>query len=236
MASIYAKKVLLIEDEETLANILIQKLVLEGFEAFHAKDGIVGLREIPHIHPDIILLDIMMPGKDGYQVLEELRASPDASIKNIPVIIVSNSGQPVEIDRALQYGIKDYFVKATFNPNDVIAKVKKHLALDQGETPNLKMLSKKKIIIVEDDKFLRDLEVQKLEKEHIEVLAAIDGEQGLALIERELPDVVLLDILLPGIDGFEVLTRMKQNPQLDKIVVIMLSNFEEKFLEYYYFP
>ncbi|OGZ17624.1 MAG: hypothetical protein A2Z78_00520 [Candidatus Nealsonbacteria bacterium RBG_13_36_15] len=84
------------------------------------------------------------------------------------------------------------------------------------------------ILIVEDDKFLRELIVQKLIKENYEVSEAIDGEQGIKKIKEEKPDLILLDLILPGIDGFEVLSRMKEDPELSSIPVIILSNLGQK--------
>lgn len=88
--------------------------------------------------------------------------------------------------------------------------------------------NKKTILVVEDDKFLRDLIAQKLLKEGFDVVEAIDGEQGVKKIEEEKPDLVLLDLILPGIDGFEVLSRTKENPILAEIPVIILSNLGQK--------
>lgn len=85
--------------------------------------------------------------------------------------------------------------------------------------------AKPKVLIVEDDKFLRELAAQKLTKEGFDLSAAMDGEQGIALAEKVIPEVILLDILLPGIDGFEVLKRIRANAALKGARVVMLSNF-----------
>jgi len=86
-----------------------------------------------------------------------------------------------------------------------------------------------KILIVEDDKFLRELISQKLSKQdEFEVVEAIDGEKGLKKIEEEKPDLILLDLILPGIDGFEVLSKAKDNPETSSIPVIILSNLGQK--------
>ena len=86
----------------------------------------------------------------------------------------------------------------------------------------------KKILLIEDDKFLRKVINKKLSKEGYLVIEAIDGEKGLKAIEEEKPDLVLLDLVLPEIDGFEVLAKMKTNPAISKIPVIILSNLGEK--------
>lgn len=115
------KKILIIEDESVLAELLQKKINKEGFEAHVAPDGEEGLKAIKEIMPDLILLDILMPKKSGFEVMEEM--GKDDSIKNIPVIIISNSGQPVELDRAKALGAKDCLVKTEFNPQEVLDKV-----------------------------------------------------------------------------------------------------------------
>ena len=85
-----------------------------------------------------------------------------------------------------------------------------------------------KVIIIEDDKFLRELINRKLQSENFETVLAIDGETGLDLIIKENPDIVLLDLILPGINGFEVLTKVKKNEKTKNIPVIILSNLGQK--------
>ncbi len=85
-----------------------------------------------------------------------------------------------------------------------------------------------KILIVEDDKFLRDLLARKLQDEKFEVVTAIDGEEGIKKTEEEKPDMVLLDLILPSINGFEVLKKIKENPKTSAVPVIILSNLGQK--------
>jgi len=86
----------------------------------------------------------------------------------------------------------------------------------------------KTILVVEDDKFLRELIVRKLREEDLNISEAIDGEDGIKKIKEEKPDLVLLDLILPGIDGFEVLSKMKEDVSLAQIPVIILSNLGQK--------
>lgn len=119
------KKILIIEDEEILLNILKKKLIGEGFEVLTALDGEEGLKVIKEKKPDLILLDILMPKKTGFEVMEEKIKDPE--IKDIPIIIVSNSGQPVELERAKALGAKDCLVKTEFDPQEVVDKVKQQI-------------------------------------------------------------------------------------------------------------
>ncbi|MDP1538542.1 MAG: response regulator [bacterium] len=120
-----AKKILLIEDEEILINLLQRKLTQEGYEVSVARNGEEGLRLMRETMPDIVLLDIVMPKMGGLEVMEIMQK--DKELKNIPVIIVSNSGQPVEIDKARKLGAKDWLIKTEFDPQEVVDKVKKQI-------------------------------------------------------------------------------------------------------------
>lgn len=119
------KKILLIEDEEIMINLLQRKLSYEGYEVSLAKNGEDGLKLMKEIMPDIILLDIIMPKKGGFEVMEEMQK--DDKLKKIPVIIISNSGQPIELDRAKELGAKDWLIKTEFDPQEVVEKVKKQI-------------------------------------------------------------------------------------------------------------
>ncbi len=116
-----AKKILLVEDEELILDLLQKKLTNEGYEVSVARDGQEGLKLIKEIKHDLILLDIIMPKMGGFEVMEEMQK--DQELKEIPVIIISNSGQPVEIDKAQELGAKDWLIKTQFDPQEVIDKI-----------------------------------------------------------------------------------------------------------------
>jgi len=120
-----AKKILLVEDEEIMIDLLQRKLTQEGYEVLLARDGEEGLKTMRELKPDLILLDIVMPKMGGFEVMEVMVKSPE--LKKIPVIIISNSGQPVELDKAQQLGAKDWLIKTEFDPQEVIEKVVKQI-------------------------------------------------------------------------------------------------------------
>lgn len=122
-----SKKILIIEDDKILAELLEKKLKNAGFEVTLAFDGEEGLASLRANKPDLILLDIVMPQKNGLELMEEMNKNPETSPTKIPVIVISNSGQPVEIDRVLKLGAKDYLIKTEFNPQEVIEKVIKQI-------------------------------------------------------------------------------------------------------------
>jgi CheY-like chemotaxis protein len=119
------KRILIIEDEEILMNLLQRKLIQEGYEVSIARDGDEGLKSMKEASPDLILLDILMPRMGGIEVMEAMQK--DGDLKSIPVVIISNSGQPVEIDKAQKLGAKDWLIKTEFDPQEVVEKVKKQI-------------------------------------------------------------------------------------------------------------
>lgn len=119
------KKLLLVEDEEIIINLLQKKLTKEGYKVSVARDGEEGLKAMKEIKPDLVLLDVIMPKMGGFKVMEEM--AKDEELKKIPVIIISNSGQPVELDRAQKLGAKDWLIKTEFNPQEVVDKVVKQI-------------------------------------------------------------------------------------------------------------
>jgi len=119
------KKVLVIEDEQLIADLLQRKLQGEGYYALVARDGERGLEAIKKEHPDLVLLDILLPRMNGFEVLAEVRK--DKTVKETPIIIISNSGQTTEIDRAKEAGVRDWLIKTEFDPQDVVEKVRRQI-------------------------------------------------------------------------------------------------------------
>jgi len=119
------EKILIIEDEPMLLDLLKKRLIEEGYEVETALDGEEGLKKMKESKPDLILLDIIMPRLGGFEVMEKMKK--DQELADIPVIIISNSGQPVELDRAKNLGARDWLIKTEFDPQEVIQKVKKIL-------------------------------------------------------------------------------------------------------------
>ncbi len=119
------KKILIIEDEEILLELLQKKLIQEGYEVTIAKDGVEGLEKVKEQVPDVILLDIIMPKMGGFEVMKELQK--EEKFSSIPIIIISNSGQPVELDLAQKLGARDWLIKTDFDPQEVIDKVIKQI-------------------------------------------------------------------------------------------------------------
>ncbi len=117
-----ASKILIIEDDKFIRESMSQKLIEEKYEVFASIDGEEGIKKIKEVAPDMVLLDITLPGMDGFEVLTKIKE--DTSISSIPVIILSNLGQKEDIERGLKLGATDYLIKAHFTPGEIIEKIK----------------------------------------------------------------------------------------------------------------
>lgn len=115
------KKVLIIEDEKIIRNLIKKKLVERGYNVEEADDGEIGIKKIKNYKPDLVLLDIIMPKMGGFEVLRAIKE--DGTLSQLPVIIVSNSGQSVEIEKAKELGVQDWIIKTEFDPRKVVEKV-----------------------------------------------------------------------------------------------------------------
>ena len=122
-----AKKILVIEDEAMLQNSIREFLLAENFEVSTASDGEEGVKLVKEVKPDLILLDLILPKKDGFGVLEDIKK--DSETKNIPVILLTNLEGANDIDRAFSYGVNAYLVKANYKLEEIVAKVKEILKM-----------------------------------------------------------------------------------------------------------
>jgi len=216
-----------VEDNKFLSDALTKKISLSGYEVKLVSDGADALHVIRSFSPDLILLDIVLPHKDGYQILEEIMA--DRTLKTIPVIVISNSGEPVEISRIVKLGVRDYIVKAQFNLDEVVQKIRDQLSINresQRETDPI--LKGKHILWVEDDDFLSHIVRKKFSLLKCVLDQVPNAEEALKYLLENKPDIIVLDILMPGMNGYEVLENIRANPATKNIPVVVLSNMGEK--------
>ena len=118
------KRILIIEDDEFLLGLLVEKLTKEQFIVSVAFDGEEGLKKLKQEEPDLIILDLILPGMHGFEFLKRIKKDPKTS--QIPVIILSNLGQRQEIEQGIKLGAVDYLVKANFTPKEIVEKIKRY--------------------------------------------------------------------------------------------------------------
>jgi DNA-binding response OmpR family regulator len=116
------KKILIVEDDKFLRELIVKKLSNERYDVVEAVDGEQGLQKIKETKPDLVLLDLILPGIDGFEVLAQKKEDP--FIASVPVIVLSNLGQKEDVDKGLSLGATDYLIKAHFTPGEIIEKVR----------------------------------------------------------------------------------------------------------------
>ena len=115
------RKILIVEDDKFLRELMTRKLVNEGYETIEATNGEEGVRTAKSEKPDLVLLDLILPGIDGFEALARIRK--DQETANLPVIILSNLGQKEDIERGIKLGATDYLIKAHFSPGEITEKI-----------------------------------------------------------------------------------------------------------------
>lgn len=222
-------KILVVEDDTDLQQVLGIRLKAAGFEVLTAQDGTSAFAVSLKQAPDIVLLDLGLPAGDGYTVLRRLKESTRTS--NTPVVVLSARDAAENRPKALEAGADDYLSKPV-DPRDLLEALKRLLpegALEAAAAAApaagaaTKPAQGAKIVLVEDDEDLRRALEIRLKAEGFVVAAIADATNAIRTVRSQEPDVVVLDLGLPGGGGMFVLEALKSNTQLSGIPVIVLS-------------
>jgi adenylate cyclase len=200
-------KALVIDDDETARDILRRILALEGFDVVTAEDGRRGLELARKLKPTLITLDVLMPGLDGWIVLQELKR--DADLADIPVVIVTILD---EENRGYALGAAAYLTKP-------VDRERLRKALVAYSTDR----ARRQVLVVEDDSPMRAWLSRILDEDGWEVAEAENGRIALQRIGETRPDLVLLDLMMPEMDGFEFLEEIRRHEETRSLPVIVLT-------------
>ena len=201
-----ASKVLVIDDDASARDLLQRLLVREGYEVFTSDRGKKGLELARATKPDVITLDALMPEMDGWTVLSELKKDPELSL--IPVVMVSFVDEP---GKGLALGASEYLTKPV-ERKQLLAVLERLGHRGEGQ-----------VLVVEDDRDTRELIANWLSGAGWDVHEAGDGREGLAQYRRLRPAVVLLDLMMPEVDGFEFLGTLRVEYPDDEVSVIVIT-------------
>ena len=201
------RKVLIIDDDPAMREGLSRMLTQEGFWAAVAPDGSEGLNLDRTLHPDVITLDIMMPGLDGWEVLAQLKEDP--KLRHIPVVLLTMMD---DRERGFALGASEYLCKPI--SRERLSEVMHRLGITPHDKP---------LLLVEDNSLTREALSRMLEADGWEVRTAKDGFQAMEHLQLEYPGLVILDLMMPGMDGFQLLAEMQQREDLQEIPVLVLT-------------
>ncbi|MDA1221545.1 MAG: response regulator, partial [Planctomycetota bacterium] len=199
--------ILVIDDNPDARQLLERTLQREGFGVVTADCGVAGLELARRLRPALITLDVMMPSMDGWAVLRTLKADPD--LREIPVVMVTIVGEQA---LGLTLGATDYLTKPV-DRGQLVEAIQRHVGSKTAP----------RVLVVEDDEPIRSLVERTLEDAGFAVDAAENGQVGLERVAAERPDLVLLDLMMPVMDGFEFLTRLRESADHREIPVVILT-------------
>lgn len=205
------KRILVVDDDEDLTLVIGEHLIQKGYEVYVSNSGMDAIKKAIDLQPDMIMLDLLMPKMDGYFVTKLLKQNPKT--KDIPIIIVS---AVYEKEKCLRLGIVDYITKP-FDSSQLMLTIQKAEKQIKGE------IFKKKVLIVDDEPDIIAVMTLALTNRGYSVLNAYDGLQAIALAKKEKPDIVMLDLMLPGVDGFAVIKALKNDPETAPIPVVVIT-------------
>ena len=201
--------VVVVEDDRRSFDLLRVYLEAAGARVVSARDGEEGLDTVRRLSPAGVILDILLPGIDGWEVLARLKADPRTTA--IPVIVVSMLD---ERGRGFALGAAEYLVKPV-GKDQLLAALYRAAAMPER---------KHTVVAIDDDPLAIELVRASLEPEGWTVLGAATGQEGLALIRERQPSAVLLDLLMPGMDGFEVVEALRSDPDTKSVPVVILTS------------
>jgi len=205
---------LVVEDSPQAAELLKTYIESAGYRVELARDGSDAVDKAKRLLPSVITLDLLLPVKDGWAVMQELKKHP--LCKHIPIIVVSIID---EKNLGFSLGAVDYFVKPV-NKTDLLEAMEKvHLNPKAGG-------GRPTVLVIDDDKTATDLIQVILENEGYRVIKAFQGKDGVELAAREHPDLIILDLIMPEISGFNVAYQLRQIPATRTIPIIILTSME----------
>ncbi|MEO9161165.1 MAG: GAF domain-containing protein [Casimicrobiaceae bacterium] len=201
-----APTILVVDDDQTVRETMERYLVREGFGVVVASGGQEGLRLARELHPAAITLDVFMPDLDGWTVLAAIKGDPELS--DIPVILMTIVD---ERNRGYALGATDYMVKPVDRHR--LGRVLRGICCAVGN----------RVLLVDDDDIMRKGMRQALEKDNWEVMEAENGRVALVRLAESRPDIVMLDLMMPEMDGFEFLVEMRNRAEWRDIPVLVIT-------------
>lgn len=208
--------VLIADDDDLLRELLVKEFTDANFQIMQAADGEVMMDIIRSCacnadaeKPDLIILDLNMPKVNGFQVLKKLKATE--ATRDIPVVMLTRRSEDNNLPECMSLGAVDYVTKPV-SVNELFSRISEQLSTH-----------KNKVLLVDDDEHIREVLSQHFHRMGMSVVPAKSGLEAMQLLGRQKPDAIVLDIVMPGMTGIEVLRQLQANDELAKIPVVLLT-------------
>jgi len=208
-AAVEGTRILVVEDDVAAYERIRHDLLGAGYSVAWSRTGADAVELALEQQPAAIVLDIVLPGRDGWDILRDLKSRPEVS--RIPLIIVSVLANH---ELGLALGADAYFTKPV-DRSQLLARLAELVPHPVAWHP--------KVLLIDDERSLHELVEEMLHGHGYQLIHAFDGTEGLELAQRNKPDVIILDLMMPGIDGFEVAARLKQDRETQQIPIIVLT-------------
>lgn len=222
------EKVLIIEGDASFGDKISEALKKNGYNAIVVRAGLEGVKTMYDIEPNLVLLDVTLPDTDAYDLLA--KKQNESIIAKIPVFLVSGQGVPINMRRVPEGSVSEFLMALHSNPDDIVEKVNRHFGHEvTNATANTASSNepKKKVMWVEDDRLIGTILAKKLISSGFDLFHAKSGEEALEALKQAIPDVIVLDLLLPGMSGFDILSKIKDDPGLKNVPIMVLSNLSK---------
>lgn len=224
------EKILIIEGNGSLGEKFSDALRAAGYTVFLAKTRAEGMKSIYDILPHLIILDLVLPGGDAYDILEKKQA--EALLAKIPIFLLSTQGVPIDMHKVPQNSVTEFVMSLEPDPTDIVRRVDRNFGyvaeVIAPAVPTDGNLNGKKILWVEDDKLIGSILEKKFLLSGFNLTHVKNGEEALTELARTIPDAVILDLLLPGMSGFDILQRIRSmDGRMKTVPVMILSNLSK---------
>ncbi len=219
------EKILIIEGDSAFGQRVVDALKKEGYFAALVTDGAAGFKAIADTSPQLVLVDIVLPGSDGYAVISQKHADP--ALSKIPVFLLSTQGVPINMGKVPQGAVSEFILDLHADTGEIVKRINATFGYENSAAEEASG-AKKKLVWVEDDKLIGTILGKKLTASGFDVFHAKNGDEALAHLATNVPDVIVLDLLMPGMSGFDVLQKVKADPRLRTVPSMILSNLNKQ--------
>ena len=225
-------KILVIDDDRMNCHLLHAVLTRHGYEVHTATSGLEGLNLFRQHAPRVTILDLRMPGMDGLTTLKEIRAiDPHA-----PVIILGGGATEIQENQARALRVTDFVRKGLSldvlveGVNRVVQQPARKQEGTGGPSAGAVADTGDTVLVVDDEQLVRDLLVQFLSLRGYRALGVKEGPEAISMVEQTSPDLILLDLMLPGMNGVEVLRRLRDK-NFSGAIIIVTGSYDEELLQ-----
>jgi len=231
-ASQKKENILIIENNQRTGEKISTELKSRGYSVTIEKADADGLKAIYDTLPQLVIIDLATTEadseNDAYSLLEKKHA--DVMLSKIPVFLLSTEGSPINMRRVPEKSVADFIVSMELDLSDVATRIDAYFG--HTEAPSLNDKKKtasrgKKLLWVEDDKLIGSILEKKLVAAGFDIVLTKTGEEALAHLKETIPNLIMLDLTLPGMDGFEILQKIHVDPRLKQVPVMILSNLSK---------